>query len=73
MGLELLLYPPGGEAAHALSPSARIVWELCDGTRTIEQMCEELAPDVGKPASELKADVSVAISRFHELGLLARD
>ena len=73
MGVELLLYPPGGESAHALSPSARIVWELCDGTRTIEQMCDELAPDVGRPAAELVTDVTVAIDRFNELGLLARD
>ena len=70
MGIELLLYPPGGDKAHALNPTARLVWELCDGTRTALQISEELAPDVGRPATELLPDVNTAIRQFEEQGLL---
>jgi hypothetical protein len=70
MGVELLLYPAAGDKAHALNPGARLVWELCDGTRTALQISEELASDVGRPAAELLPDVNTAIRQFEEQGLL---
>jgi hypothetical protein len=73
LGDELLIYPPGGQAAHTLNPSARIVWSLCDGIRTESDICRELAADLGREPRDLAADVGAAIARFRELGLLAGD
>ena len=39
---ELLLYVSAPEKAVALSPSARIIWELCDGKRTIQDIAIEI-------------------------------
>ncbi|MGH7389314.1 MAG: PqqD family peptide modification chaperone [Candidatus Rokuibacteriota bacterium] len=70
LGAELLLYVPERAAAHALNPAAAAIWQLCDGTRTEEEIGEELARCLGRPGRELGADVRQGLARFRELGLL---
>jgi len=38
MGRETLLYSAGGKAIHVLNLTAKLIWELCDGGHTIEEM-----------------------------------
>ena len=38
IGRETLLYSAEGKVIHVLNPTAKLVWELCDGTHTIEDM-----------------------------------
>ena len=42
IGRETLLYSAEGKVIHALNPTAKLVWELCDGTHTIEDMEREI-------------------------------
>jgi Coenzyme PQQ synthesis protein D (PqqD) len=70
LGDELLLYVAEGARAHALNVSARAIWSLCDGSRTVAEIASVLADDVGRPAEELRPDVASAIERFEELGLV---
>ena len=42
VGSESLLYSAEGKVLHVLNPTAKLVWELCDGTHTTEDMEREL-------------------------------
>lgn len=70
LGDELLVYVPCSETAHALNRSAVAIWELCDGTRTIEEISRELGQCLGRPADALLPDIKQGIARLCELGLL---
>jgi Coenzyme PQQ synthesis protein D (PqqD) len=69
---ETVLYCPGASQAIALNASARAIWELCDGTRTIDEMCIELSAIAGLSPDRLRDDVSGAVARLYELGLIHR-
>jgi hypothetical protein len=38
IGGETLLYSADEEAIHILNPTAQLIWELCDGEHTVEDM-----------------------------------
>jgi len=42
MGRESLLYSAKGKVIHVLNPTAKLIWELCDGAYTIEGMEREV-------------------------------
>ena len=67
---ELVVYSPDSADAVALNESAHAIWTLCDGSRTVAQICAELAVLAGVPAARLEGDVSGAIDRLRGLGLL---
>ncbi|HTD45866.1 MAG TPA: PqqD family protein [bacterium] len=67
---ELLVYVPRSEKAFTLNRSAVAIWELCDGTRTVEEITEELGQCLGRSGTALLTDVIQGITRLHELGLL---
>lgn len=70
LGDELLIYIPRSETAHALNRSAVAIWELCDGTRTVEDISRELGQWLGHPSEALLPDVRRGIDQLCELGLL---
>jgi hypothetical protein len=65
-----MVYVPPGETAYALNPSAAAIWTLCDGTRTVEEITEELGQCVGHSGEALLPDVIEGVARLQELGLL---
>jgi len=67
---ELLVYVPHGEKAYTLNRSAVAIWELCDGTRTVEEITEELGQCIGRSKAALLTDVIRGVARLQELGLL---
>ena len=69
---EIVIYSPGTSQAVSLNASARAIWELCDGTRTVDDICTELSGAAELPPDELHDDVSGAVIRFRELGLIRR-
>jgi hypothetical protein len=42
LGRESLLYSTEGKVIHVLNPTAKLIWELCDGAHTIEDMEREV-------------------------------
>jgi len=66
----VLLYSPPQMRAYFLNASAYAVWELCDGTRSVEQIAEELAKEVGRAAADILPDVAKAIDQLQQEGLL---
>ena len=67
---EMVVYCPDSMQAASLNESARAIWELCDGTRTIEDICTELASQVGLPKEQLQDDVNSVIDRLRQLDFL---
>ncbi len=67
---ELVLYLPGRELVVSLNHSAAAVWELCDGQTTITEISRELGLVLGRPDSELLAEVTAAVRQLAELGLV---
>ncbi len=80
-GPETLLYhaaaQPGadahqGGAIHALNPTARLIWDLCDGTHTVADIAAALRATFDVPtAADLQADIRGTLATFQSKGLLA--
>ena len=74
----LVLYSPSSEAAYSLNGASRAIWELCDGTRTIEQIARQLLVNLGIEndegmISQLVLDTANTVRQFEADGLLGRD
>src|SRR5262245_30673541 len=71
VGGELLVYSPETAETHALNETAAIVFELCAGTNSREEMAAEIARRCGLPADE--AIVDLALADLVEAGLVVAD
>ena len=67
---EAVLYDPERDMAFSLNVSAKAIWELCDGRRTVAEISEELGQTLGCSGVELLPDVGAAILYLHELDLV---
>lgn len=67
---EAVLYSSECGKALSLNSSAKAVWELCDGSRTIVEISQELGKRFGCSGTELLSDVITAISEFQKLSFL---
>ena len=56
---------------HQLNPTARYIWERCDGTATIADIAQHLAEAFGVDPQTAAADVVALIEQLHTLELLA--
>jgi len=67
---ELLLYHPAKTKAVYLNETAALVWQLCDSSRSVEEivsLLEENYPD----ADNIKADVETALQELADTGAVA--
>ena len=67
---ELLLHLPGSPSAHALNASARAIWALCDGQRSIDAIAGDLTRRFEVLPGESLAAVRDVIGRLVDLGLV---
>ncbi len=65
---EYLIYSPGGSKALFLNGSAALIWNLCDGQRTVQEIVELLAD--AYPGIDMDAEVQTAIDRLSLEGVL---
>lgn len=52
------------------NPSGTLIWQRCDGRRSVRDIAEELSELTGSRASEILADAQSFVSDLTELGLL---
>jgi hypothetical protein len=69
---EALVYDPESEGVDYLNSSAKLVFQLCDGTATVAQTASQIAEAVGTSIETVQKDVRVAVRRLRDLGLLER-
>ncbi len=70
LGDELLIYDREGELGITLNHSSKQIWQLCDGTHTIEDMATVLCQQLGCAGEVLLEDIYTTVTQFHKLGLL---
>ena len=63
---ELVLYDPEQKKVIYLSESAALIWRLCDGQRTIEEIVQLLQDAYPDKTSEILNDVERAMACFME-------
>lgn len=69
----VLLTPGGGNQAVWLNQSSRDIWELSDGTRTIDQILDVLQQRYDSSRLEIRDDVITAIDNLQDLHALDID
>ena len=68
---EMVLYDSQSEVGYSLNESARRIWDLADGTRSIQDICSELAENLEVNSELLHEDVLTAINQLSSMGLLS--
>ena len=69
---EIVAIGSDGFTVHVLNKTAAYIWDLCDGTKSLDEIavclceCYDVAPD------EAIADVQDTIGKFEGLGLLGK-
>jgi hypothetical protein len=71
VGSETLLYSKDAGAIHILNPTAELIWKLCDGNHTVEDMKRKITSsfsvDVGH---DIVKDIKNILEQFSEKELL---
>ena len=68
---ELVILRTDARELVGVNDAARRVWDLVDGTRTVEQVAAELAASYGEPSDRALDDVRSFVAELVELNLLA--
>lgn len=72
-GRETLLYDPVRDSIHILNPTARLVWELCDGQHTPTEIEAALrARFAPAPEQDVAGDIQAVLELFEAEGLITR-
>lgn len=67
---EAVVYAEESGAVHHLNPTATVVFALCDGTATVEEIVRDLSGAFGVDAAQIEPEVRQLLREFRELGLL---
>lgn len=70
VGDEYMLYDAAGRKVHVLNETAHFVWELCDGTCSIDDMVSRAAKTFDTDPAELRSDIEACLKEFRTLSLL---
>jgi hypothetical protein len=58
------------DAVHVLNPTARAIWELCDGATTVDEMVAAICQLFDVPRSTAFRDVHAVIGQLQRAGLV---
>jgi PqqD family protein of HPr-rel-A system len=70
MGDGLILYNHDSSLVHHLNPSAGILWHLCDGDATVEQLGSEVAEEYGLDPATVQKEIAGWVAELDALGLI---
>lgn len=68
----VLLFAQRGGTAVPVSESGARIWALCDGTRTVQEIVEELASFYEAPRSQIDRDAREFLATLVSHGLLSQ-
>jgi hypothetical protein len=69
-GARTWLIDPRTASTHVLNPTARAIWELCDGTTTVDEVVRAIGEVFDVPPSSSRADVEAVIAQLEGAGLV---
>lgn len=61
---------PSGDTVR-LNSTALAIWELCDGSTTVDEIVAAVAELTGMTAEGVTQDVSTALTKLYRAGLIA--
>ena len=67
---DLLLYYPGLTKTVHLNETASLIWQLCDGTRSIEDIATVLREAFPDTAAQISVDVDTTLARLAGAGAI---
>lgn len=67
---ELLLFHPAETQVLYCNQSASVIWQLCDGQRTAQEIAALLSDAYPESADEIARDVEVTLQTFLEYGTI---
>lgn len=67
---ELVLYDPGRDRVHTLNPTARLVWEHCDGAHGLEEIVSAFTARYRVDPETARADIERALAHLEKLELI---
>jgi hypothetical protein len=68
---ELVIYHPLSEAIFYCNPTAALIFRLCDGTRSVQQITELLAEAYPEARARMAEDVRETLERLVAHGALS--
>ncbi|MDA0748181.1 MAG: HPr-rel-A system PqqD family peptide chaperone [bacterium] len=69
---DLVLYDPATDRVHTLNPTARLIWEGCDGTAEIEDLVHALTTRYEISFETARTDVEQTLQQLLDMGLIRR-
>jgi len=71
IGGETLLYNAEADTIHVLNPTAKLIWELCDGTHSVADIERLIRENFSMAAEQdVSEDVQHTLKIFADKGLL---
>ena len=70
MGDGLILYNHDSSLVHHLNPSAAVLWHLCDGDASVEQLGTEVAEEYDLDPAKVSAEIATWVAELDALGLI---
>ncbi|MBN1179250.1 MAG: pyrroloquinoline quinone biosynthesis peptide chaperone PqqD [Anaerolineae bacterium] len=67
---ELLLFHPGDTKMVYCNQTASLIWQLCDGTRSVQQIIDLLAAAYPEAAESIAEDVNGTLQQFEQHGAI---
>jgi hypothetical protein len=68
--LRSYLVVPDRGVAHELNPTARAVWELCDGATTVDELVVAICQIFSVEREDATADVVAIVGQLEAVGLV---
>jgi hypothetical protein len=69
-GVNSMLARADGERTHLLNPTARAIWELCDGETAPDEMTSAICQVFAVSWDDASADVASALEALTGIGLV---
>ncbi len=74
LGGEFLIYSAEHKEIHVINPTAQLIWELCDGTHTVDEIVQELRAHFSIPVeSDVTTDIQDTLDTFKSKDLLENE
>lgn len=70
MDNELLLFHPGKTQVLYCNDTASLIWQLCDGQHTPQEIITLLSDSYPESAQEIAKDVQTTLAQFHAHGAI---
>ncbi len=68
---QVVAFDPAHMTSYVLNATAGLIWQLLDGSDTVETLSADLAEAFGADLEQIRSDVLTTVRRFGDQGLLA--